>query len=71
MPHSSKGGFIPRLFTNQDEHLHKVLENLVAPIYLLSNVMTFERFIDDVSEMLFRQLGERFADSPATFDLGD
>ena len=71
MPYSIKGGSLPGLFTTQDEQLHKVLKNPVAPIYSLSNVMTFERFIDEVSEIFFKQLDERFADSPVTFDLGE
>ncbi len=71
MPYSSKGGSLPGLFTTQDEQLHKVLKNPVAPIYSLSNVITFESFVDEVSEILFRQLDESFAGSLMTFDLGD
>lgn len=71
MPYASKGGSLQGLFTTSDEQVHKLLKSPVAPIYSLSNVMTFERFIDEVSEILFKQLDERFADSLVTFDLGD
>ena len=70
MPYS-KGGAFPAVFTTQDEHQHKVLKAPIAHLYSLSNVITFERFVDDALEVLFRQLDRRFVESPVLFDLGD
>ena len=70
MPYS-KGGAFPAVFTTQDEHQHKVLKAPIAQLYSLSNVITFERFVDEVLEVLFTQLDRHFVNSSEVFDLGD
>lgn len=70
MPYT-KGGALPAVFTTQDEQQHKILKTPVASLYSLSNVVTFEPFVDQVLEMLFNQLDRRFVKSSATFDLAD
>jgi len=66
-----KNGSLPAVFTTQDEQQHKQLKNPIAPLYALSNVVTFEGFVDEVLGVLFQQLDERFVDSHDSFDLGD
>jgi Cytochrome P450 len=66
-----KNGSLPAVFTTQDEQQHKQLKNPIAPLYALSNVVTFEGFVDEVLGVLFQQLDRRFVDSHDSFDLGD
>lgn len=70
MPYT-KGGALPAVFTTQDEQQHKTLKTPIASLYSLSNVITFEPFVDEVLGVLFKQLDERFVEPQATFDLGD
>ena len=62
---------MPLVFNTRDEKLHKQLKNPIAPIFSLSNVLTFERFVDRVLEILFHQLDERQVQSHNTFDFGN
>ena len=66
-----KNGSLPAVFTTQDEQQHKQLKSPIAPLYALSNVVTFESFVDETLEVLFGQLDKRFVDSHETFDIGD
>lgn len=66
-----KGGALPAIFTTQDEHQHKVLKTPVASLYSLSNVVTFEPFVNQVLDQLFEQLDARFVKTGATFDLSE
>jgi Cytochrome P450 len=70
MPYT-KNGALPAVFTTQDEQQHKQLKNPIAPLYALSNVVTFEGFVDEVLGVLFQQLDKRFVVSHDSFDLGD
>lgn len=58
-------------FNIQDEKLHKQLRNPIAPIFSLSSIIAYERFVDEVTELLLQQLDQRFVVSHETFDLGD
>ena len=70
MPYT-KSGALPAIFTTQDEQQHKILKTPVASLYSLSNVVTFEPFVEQVLGILFKQLDSRFVKSRATFDLAD
>jgi hypothetical protein len=70
MPYA-KGGAFPAVFTTQDEQMHKTLKTPVASLYSLSNVITFEPFVDEVLEVMFKQLDTRFVETSAVFDLGN
>ena len=69
MPYTKKGS-LPAVFNTRDEKLHKQLKNPIAPLFSLSNVVTFEGFVDQVLDVLFRQLDERFVQPRKTVDLG-
>jgi hypothetical protein len=71
MPYSRQGSALPLVFNTRDETLHKKLKNPIAPIFSLSNVLTFEKFVDQILELLFTQLDQRFAGCQTPFDLGD
>jgi hypothetical protein len=66
-----KNGSLPAVFTTQDEQQHKQLKSPIAPLYALSNVVTFEGFVDKILGVLFQQLDKRFVESQETFDIGD
>ena len=70
MPYTKKGS-LPAVFNTRDEKLHKQLKNPIAPLYSLSNIVTFEGFVEQVLDVLCRQLEERYVESGKTFDLGN
>lgn len=48
------------------------LKKPIAPLFSLSNVLTFEHFVDDSLSLLFEQFNQRFIqDSNSSFDLGN
>ena len=70
MPYTKQGA-LPAVFNTRDETLHKQLKNPIAPLYSLSNVVTFESFIDEVLELLCKQIDQRYVKSQEIVDLGD
>ena len=70
MPYTKKGS-LPAVFNTRDETLHKQLKTPIAPIFSLSNTITFEVFADQVLRVLFHQLDERYVAPNKTFDLGN
>ena len=68
MPYT-KAGALPAVFNTRDEKLHKRIKNPIAPLFSLSNVVTFESFVDEVLGVLFHQLDERYVKTYKTFDL--
>lgn len=70
MPYTNKGT-LPAIFTTQDEDQHKQLKSPIAYLYNLSNVTTFESFVDEVLEVLFQQLDQRFVNQNEVCDLGN
>ena len=70
MPYTKQGA-LPAVFNTRDETLHKQLKNPIAPLYSLSNVVTFESFIDEVLELLCKQIDQRYVKSQGIVDLGD
>ncbi len=70
MPYTKKGTLTP-VFNTRDEKLHKQLKNPIAPLYSLTNVVTFESFIDQVLRVFFDQLDERYVQSQRPVDLGN
>lgn len=71
MPYTRSSSSLPLVFNTRDETLHKQLKSPIASIFSLSNVLTFERFVDEVTDVFFEQLDKRFIKPENTFDLGD
>lgn len=69
MPYT-KTGAMPAVFNTRDENLHKQIKTPIAPLFSLSNIVTFERFIDEVVGIVFTQFDQRFATTGVAFDLG-
>ena len=70
MPYTKKGSLIP-VFNTRDEKLHKQLKSPIAPLYSLTNVVTFESFVDQVLKVFFDQLDKRYVQPQTTVDLGN
>ena len=70
MPYTKKGA-LPAVFNTRDETLHKQLKNPIAPIFSLSNTVTFEVFVDEVLRVFFLELNKRYVEPHKTVDLGD
>lgn len=69
----SKGRIIPGLFHTQDEHLHRSMKRPIAGIYSMTNVASFEPYVDTTIEFLFKRLEEVIRTEPASkghVDLG-
>ena len=70
MPYTRKGGALPAVFNTRDEKLHKQIKNPIAPLFSLSNVITYEPFVDKVLAVMIEQLDKRCANTGKPFDFG-
>ena len=70
MPYTRKGGALPAVFNTRDEKLHKQIKNPIAPLFSLSNVITYEPFVDKVLAVMIEQLDKRCANTREPFDFG-
>jgi len=70
-PYTRLAGSLQAVFNTQDETLHKLIKNPIAPIFSVSSVTTFEPLVDDVLQCLSKNLDERFAEHGEIFDLGE
>ncbi|MCJ1258546.1 hypothetical protein MMC24_006379 [Lignoscripta atroalba] len=55
-----KGKAIPGLFATQDENHHRILKRPIAGIYSMSNLVSFEPYVDSTMRVFFEQLEKRF-----------
>ncbi|KAI0180673.1 putative benzoate 4-monooxygenase cytochrome P450 [Hypoxylon sp. FL1284] len=70
-PYTRDSGSLLAVFNTQDEKIHKTIKSPIAPLFSLSNVVSFEGLVEEVLECLEKQLDERFSDTGATFNFGD
>ncbi|PYI31609.1 cytochrome P450 monooxygenase [Aspergillus indologenus CBS 114.80] len=70
MPFVGKGEPLPLVFNTRDETFHRVLRKPIAPLYTMSNVLTYENTVGRVLDLLVAQLDTRFAEHQRVFDLG-
>jgi hypothetical protein len=66
----SKGKILPGLFATQDEDIHRMLKKPIASIYSMSNLVSFEPFVDQTIHCFFGQLDTRFANHGRPLDFG-
>ena len=69
MPYTKKGA-LPAVFNIRDEALHKQLKSPIAPLFSLTNSLSYEVFVDRTLEVLLDQLDKRYVPSHEIFDLG-
>ncbi|KAI8633672.1 cytochrome P450 CYP4/CYP19/CYP26 subfamily [Xylariaceae sp. FL1651] len=71
MPYSRHGSAQPLVFNTRDETLHMQMKKPIAPLFSLSNILSYEKFVDDVTQQLFEQFDRRFVEEGIIFDLGE
>jgi hypothetical protein len=64
----SKGKIMPGLFATQDEDLHRMLKKPIAGTYSMTNLVSFEPFVDSTIHVFFEQLDKRFLKTGAICD---
>ncbi|EKG10405.1 Cytochrome P450 [Macrophomina phaseolina MS6] len=57
----TRGKSLPSLFGTDDEDVHRALKRPIAGIFSMSNLVTFEPYVDDTIRLLLAQLDRRFA----------
>ena len=61
---------MPGMFATQDENLHRFLKRPIASIYSMSNLVTFEKYVDSTMQIFFEQLDQRFVQTGLVCDYG-
>ncbi|KAL8722880.1 MAG: hypothetical protein Q9225_000713 [Loekoesia sp. 1 TL-2023] len=61
---------VPTIFATQDENLHRVLKKPITPIYSMSNLISFEPYVDNTINAFLAQLDRRFVQTGTACDLG-
>ena len=59
---------MPGLFATQDEALHRILKKPIANTYSMTNLVSFEPFVDTTIGYFFEQLDKRFVKTGAVCD---
>lgn len=70
MPYT-RGGSLTAVFNCRDEDLHKHLKSPIAPIFSVSNIVSFEIYVDQVLKVLCEQIDHRFAQTQKSCNLTD
>ena len=66
----AKGKPVPTIFATQDENLHRTLRKPIAGIYSLSNLLSFEPYVDKTISYFFSQLDKLYVHTGEACDLG-
>lgn len=59
----SRGKALPGIFATQDENLHRILKKPVSAVYSMSNLVSFEPYVDNTMRVFCSQLKTRFAEN--------
>ncbi|KAI0154157.1 putative benzoate 4-monooxygenase cytochrome P450 [Xylariaceae sp. FL1272] len=70
-PYSRDNNGLKVVFNTQDEKLHKHLKSPIAPLFSLTNTVTFEGLVDQVLECFETQLDRRFSETNKMFNFGN
>ncbi|RWA14381.1 hypothetical protein EKO27_g755 [Xylaria grammica] len=70
-PYSRDNNGLKVVFNTQDEALHKRIKSPIAPLYSLTNTVTFEPLVDEVLACLEEQLNKKFSDTGVPFNFGE
>lgn len=66
----AKGKPVPTIFATQDEELHRLLKRPIASIYSMSNLVSFESYVDTTMTVLLQEFDCRFVATQEVCDLG-
>lgn len=61
---------MPGLFNTTDDELHRVMKRPIAGIYSMSNLVSFEPYVDSTMKVLFQELDKQFVRTGNVCDLG-
>ncbi|KAI0854665.1 putative benzoate 4-monooxygenase cytochrome P450 [Xylaria cubensis] len=70
-PYSRDNNGLKVVFNTQDEKLHKQIKSPIAPLYSLTNTVTFEPLVDEVLTCLEEQLNKKFSGTNEAFNFGE
>ncbi|KAA6412416.1 MAG: pisatin demethylase [Lasallia pustulata] len=65
-----RGKSIPDVFATRDETVHRTMKRPIANIYSMSNLVSFEPYVDSTMRYFFERLEELFVDQWKAFDFG-
>ena len=65
-----RGKSIPDVFATRDENVHRMMKRPIANIYSMSNLVSFEPYVDSTMGYFFERLEELFVDKGRKLDLG-
>lgn len=65
-----KGKPVPTIFATQDEDQHHTLRRPIAAIYSMSNVVSFEPYVDSTMSVFIDQLNKRFVEPDLVCNFG-
>ncbi|KAI9688878.1 MAG: hypothetical protein M1822_001235 [Bathelium mastoideum] len=64
----SKGKILPGLFATQNEDMHRMLKKPIASIYSMTNLVSFEPFVNSTIKCFFSKLDKRFVSTDTACD---
>ena len=65
-----RGKSIPDVFATRDETVHRMMKRPIANIYSMSNLVSFEPYVNSTMRYFFERLDELFVDQGKAFDFG-
>ena len=65
-----RGKSIPDVFATRDENVHRIMKRPIAQIYSMSNLVSFEGYVNSTIGYFFQRLEELFVDKGSPVDLG-
>ncbi|KFY63720.1 hypothetical protein V496_03747 [Pseudogymnoascus sp. VKM F-4515 (FW-2607)] len=65
-----RGKPVPTIFATQDEDQHHTLRRPIAAIYSMSNVVSFEPYVDSTMSVFIDQLNKRFVEPDLVCNFG-
>lgn len=60
---------IEGIFATQNEAIHRQLKRPIANVYSMSNLLSFEPYVDMALRVFIEQIDRRFEQNETTFDL--
>ncbi|KAI0537197.1 putative benzoate 4-monooxygenase cytochrome P450 [Xylaria digitata] len=70
-PYSRNNNGLKVVLNTQDEALHKHIKSPIAPLYSLTNTVTFEPLVDEVLVCFEEQLNKKFSGTGTPLNFGD
>lgn len=69
-PYTRSGGALHAVFNTTEEHILKQIKTPIAPLFNVSNTVTFEPLVDEVLERIRTRFENEFTETQRIFDMG-